>query len=436
MVPVWTDDPEAALGELSFGPSGAVIVPHDEGEELVRIPWRTIAPYVRADGPLGPALAAQGLTLAPIGTTAPPVPNRTVALLSHDAGAAIGIAARLPAAVRAGTRLRIGADESLVLLPPGADLSQYPGVVAGARRTERHLYGALAEVVSVRLGEAIELHESAGPRTPVVGALPAGAVTVAARGPIGSRTSEPGTGWVLIAGARGTGGYAQGRSVALLEGCGAPASSGEGPPAEPIAPLPVVFHVAADEAGVAVAAGRDLAQSLRDANDHFAAAGLGFRRVQTLLLPPGTALLRTVRERRALRRELVRQAINVFVFGAILDPHPSEATRRAAARIGRAPTGRLAGGHIPAPGHRPPTYIILSRQSGPLALAHELGHFLGAPHHRDPENIMSYGPERHRFDAWQLTTFRRRAKTALRRRWLRGFSTLRSNRQGRQGRQG
>lgn len=217
MIPVWAGDPRAVQGEIGFTPTGAVVVPLDEGDDLLRLPWRTIAPYVRADGPLGPALAAQGLALAPPGTSAPPPPPLTRALVCRDTAEAISVGARLPPEVRAGTRLRVGSEESLLLLPAGVD-----SAALGAREEQRYLYGALAELVTVRVDRALELHESAGPRAPVVSALPAGTIAVAARGPIGARTSELGTGWVPIA-AGGAGGWAQGRHVLSHEGCGAPA---------------------------------------------------------------------------------------------------------------------------------------------------------------------------------------------------------------------
>ncbi|MCZ7682843.1 MAG: hypothetical protein M5U28_30210 [Sandaracinaceae bacterium] len=220
MIPVWAGDPRAVQGEIGFTPTGAVVVPLDEGDDLLRLPWRTIAPYVRADGPLGPALAAQGLTLAPPGTSAPPPPFLTRALVCRDTAEAISIGARLPPEVRAGTRLRVGSEESLLLLPAGVDSAALGAL--GAPEEQRYLYGALAELVTVRVDRALELHESAGPRAPVVSALPAGTIAVAARGPIGARTSELGTGWVPIA-AGGAGGWAQGRHVLSHEGCGAPA---------------------------------------------------------------------------------------------------------------------------------------------------------------------------------------------------------------------
>lgn len=223
MIRVWADDADALQGEMGFGPAGAIVVAAEDDEDPLVLPWRTIAPYVRADGPLGPALAAQGLTLAAPGTTAPPTPMPTTALVAYDGPAAMALAAILPPDVRAGTRLRVGHEASVLLLPPGTDAATI-ALPDGTRPEQRYPYGAFAELVPVRVDAATELHEGVGPRTPVVDVLPTGTTTFAARGAIGARTSEPGTGWVLLAG-RGTGGYAQGRHVSALEGCGALAGS-------------------------------------------------------------------------------------------------------------------------------------------------------------------------------------------------------------------
>ena len=48
-----------------------------------------------------------------------------------------------------------------------------------------------------------------------------------------------------------------------------------------------------------------------------------------------------------------------------------------------------------------------------------LSHFLGAPHHPDPENIMSYGRDRHRFDDRQVEAFRATARRFARAGWAR-----------------
>lgn len=176
--------------------------------------------------------------------------------------------------------------------------------------------------------------------------------------------------------------------------------------------LPVVFHAAPGTVF-------DSTSMLADAQRHFADAGLHFRSLGVRALPERFSELRSIRDRHRLKRHLVSHAINIFVHRAIHDRTPSGATRRAADAAGIALSGRLGGAHIPAPKHRPATYIILLASKHGLTLAHELGHFLGVAHHRAPDNIMSYGRLRTHFSARQLRVFRATARRLLRRRVLR-----------------
>lgn len=178
--------------------------------------------------------------------------------------------------------------------------------------------------------------------------------------------------------------------------------------------FPVVFHVAE---GVDV--DRAFAErALAEAEALFAPAGFGFYVEDFRAVPATFALLDDVRERRALRRHFERRKINVFVVDRIMDPVASAATVRAAAREGRAPIGWLSGAHIPSGGRVPDTYLVLAARTRLWSLSHELGHFFGAPHHRDPANIMSYGVERRSFDERQYRTFRARGARYLRSRAL------------------
>jgi hypothetical protein len=179
-------------------------------------------------------------------------------------------------------------------------------------------------------------------------------------------------------------------------------------PARSRADEPMVFelvlHVATRD-GVPVVA-KDWHAVLAEVSEPFEPADVKFTLGEVRTLPEGHASLANIAGRRALRRFLVPNAINVFVVEEILDPVPSEATRRAAARVGREPTGRLSGAHIPAPGRRPGTYLVVNHHGGPVTMAHELGHFFGLPHHADESNIMSYGRVRVGFDAAQLRVIR------------------------------
>jgi len=177
--------------------------------------------------------------------------------------------------------------------------------------------------------------------------------------------------------------------------------------ADEVVALPVVFHGAELDVATADA-------WLQRVNEPFAAAGVRF--VRERLHAIDTRRLPDNRARHRLKQHFVERRVNVFVVDEIRDPWPSQATRRAAALAGREASGYLGGAHIRTRARTPNTYVIVLRRAIPYgALTHELGHFLGAPHHPDPENIMSYGRDRHRFDEVQIATFRRRARRLLRR---------------------
>jgi len=189
----------------------------------------------------------------------------------------------------------------------------------------------------------------------------------------------------------------------------------DGPPTR----FGLTLHVGTDDDGRPVATREALTRWVADASAPYAAADLAFEVEAVRSLERGSAVLRTIRDRHRLSRHLAPRRINVFVVGRIEDPHPSEATRRAAAQRGFEPSGRLGGAHIRAPRHVPETYLIVRAGSDPTTLSHELGHFFGAGHHRDARNIMSYGRERHRFDDRQIAAFRHFARRYVRQRALR-----------------
>jgi hypothetical protein len=163
---------------------------------------------------------------------------------------------------------------------------------------------------------------------------------------------------------------------------------------------------------------RRVADFLDTANLHFAPAGIALVEYQRNTLPASFAVLETQGERHKLKKYFVPNTINVFLLDKIDDPTPSDATKKAAAWQDLQLSGLLAGAHIEHKGFVPGTYIILSRNTKKLTLTHELGHFFGSGHSKDPANIMSYGREKLRFDDKQLACFRAAAARFRRQRVL------------------
>jgi len=183
-------------------------------------------------------------------------------------------------------------------------------------------------------------------------------------------------------------------------------------------PFAVVAHLATNDPDTTK---KWLTRQLAEANRHFAGAGIAFEVVETRALPRSFTVVDNIRERIKLRRHFRPRVINIFVVDRVLDPHPSESTRRAARRVGREPSGELAGAHILSGARRVPrTFILASRSaSSAVTLTHELGHFFWLPHHRDPGNIMSYGARRQTFDARQIGALEAMARIYRRRRVVR-----------------
>lgn len=181
-------------------------------------------------------------------------------------------------------------------------------------------------------------------------------------------------------------------------------------------PFFVAIHVATAKADDT---DQRAAEFIDTANAHFAAAGVSFVESTRDTLPASFAILETQGERHRLKKYFVPNTINLFLLDEIDDPTPSDSTKRAAAWHELPLSGLLAGAHIEYPGRTPGTYIILSRNTEKLTLTHELGHFFGAGHSKDPENIMGYGREKKRFDAKQIQAFQDAARRFRRRHILR-----------------
>jgi len=157
------------------------------------------------------------------------------------------------------------------------------------------------------------------------------------------------------------------------------------------------------------------------ANEKFGEVNVAFHVEEIKSIPESNAVLDNIRERRSLKKRMVSKVINVFLVDQILDPNPSKATAKAAAWQGFKPSGRLSGAHIKIKNKTPNTYIILSKSSRITSLTHELGHFFGLPHHKDPNNIMSYGSKRELFSERQLKVIRQKAKRHKKKRTVKTY---------------
>jgi hypothetical protein len=192
--------------------------PSDDSIEPIRLPWRAVAPYVRADGPLGAALAAEGVPLAPVGMPMPPLPPQTLALRSSSIGDLLLAWTRMPAALRPEARLWTGELGSLVFphtFESAAVQALKPANAAVARSFETTV--ALAPVM-VRATAPLELRDHAGPRGEVHLRLPAGTVLPAARGLVGTSLSDvTPRDWTAVAAGAFVESWVRGRDVALVD---------------------------------------------------------------------------------------------------------------------------------------------------------------------------------------------------------------------------
>lgn len=187
--------------------------PFDGKTEIDLLPWRSIAPYIRVDGPLGPALVAEGLPLAPAGTKLPIAPV-SPALWADSEQTLLGIWASAPPQIRAHARLVTTGGHN------GAGLVFAPDIGAGeVAKLESALVDRgvgfhtelVALVVAVRTREVGQLREQPGlddAVNPVIQVIPAQTVLTSVDGLVHRLDSAPGTqGWayVVVSGGGGAG---------------------------------------------------------------------------------------------------------------------------------------------------------------------------------------------------------------------------------------
>ena len=122
-----------------------------------------------------------------------------------------------------------------------------------------------------------------------------------------------------------------------------------------------------------------LADQLVQANRLFAASGIGFIRAQLLARPEDAGDVDTREQRDALRNAgLHAGAVTIFIVDRLGDVDVEGA--------------QIRGVHWRVRNQPDDHFVILSRISSPLVLAHELGHYFGLPHSRAAASIINKTP--------------------------------------------
>ena len=227
-IPFWLNSAQdrGPAGDVALTASGLEIsqlgMGGDEGP--IRLPWRYIAPWVRADGPLGPALIAAGAVVAAAGTQAPAPPPRGPATVAERAGPLLLHWMGLPPEWRPSVRFIAAPDAAdygdrpyALVFPPGTPLESLP---LDRRPTAQAFYAPTAsEIVLARTTRPVEVRERVGPRAAVTGRAPKGAVVAAVRGLFDDRLLGVGdAGWVFVASSTAQG-WVPGRSLTMDGAC-------------------------------------------------------------------------------------------------------------------------------------------------------------------------------------------------------------------------
>lgn len=131
---------------------------------------------------------------------------------------------------------------------------------------------------------------------------------------------------------------------------------------------------------------------LRGVNAIFTQASIRVFLRELVVLPEARRVLETIRERRALRRELRQTGINLFVVDEIVNTSRSAHLIRQVEAAGGDASGPIRfGGLTIGSGSFPDRYVMVAGHDDAELWAHELAHAFWLPHQRDPENLMSYG---------------------------------------------
>jgi hypothetical protein len=166
-------------------------------------------------------------------------------------------------------------------------------------------------------------------------------------------------------------------AAAVIGALAVAAAGGAQPSAPPTLPmLPLAVNVAEHE-GSPVVTDAWIDGQVEQANTIFGAHGVRFRIVARHRIDPVHARVETRSDRHRLGGLLHRHVVDCFFVLSLRDVDEPELMRRG---VHWRPRGYPPGSH----------FVIVSSISGPLVLAHELGHYFGNTHSDVPGNIMSY----------------------------------------------
>jgi hypothetical protein len=171
-----------------------------ENDSFDTIPWRSLAPYVRADSPIGELLAAEELPLAPVGTAMPDPPETALGIWSTPSSL-MRIWKDLPEALRGAARF-VDAGEiegSALVFPPGIPRDALTEHSSEESVKAAYYVEPTGRFVMARATSDTALLESPGRRSPDDGTLPSGATVPVVAGLVELTPSGIGRGrWAFV----------------------------------------------------------------------------------------------------------------------------------------------------------------------------------------------------------------------------------------------
>ncbi len=182
---------------------------HNVVAEPAVLSFRQIAPYLRADSPLGAMLAERNIPLAPVGTQMPPLPERVRGVWATNIAhlpAIINGWSSLPTELQAQVRLvtPYGDNAAGLLFPPSVDAARAVTLVAPFRNLgslfahEGYWTTAGSEISWRRTSEVLDVRERPDSTGTIVARLPANTFLPTLSGNMNVAVSDPARGWAYV----------------------------------------------------------------------------------------------------------------------------------------------------------------------------------------------------------------------------------------------